>query len=208
MRPSLVSLDRLTRAGHSYVGLSLLAFLWLLCVSGLLLNHHWSVTEFWESRARSTVERAISRPAAQDDVAMARALMEQLDLGGEIEWTQTNADPNRFVFRITKAGQFTEVTADLAAGKAILKRTQFNGWGILRSLHTSSRPMGQRAQRDWWLTSVWFVALDAVAAGLIVLGLSGAYLAIRRRMGRVTTALLLAIGALLCIGFLMPAAGW
>ena len=78
------SLDRLTRLWHSYAGLYFFLFLWLFCISGLLLNHHWKFADFWETRVQSSEQRPIERPGTADALATARALMSQLNLAGEV----------------------------------------------------------------------------------------------------------------------------
>src|SRR5512141_3008159 len=82
---------------HYYLGLYLLFFVWLFALTGLLLNHsQWKFAEFWDSRRQTSDERNIVAPAAAGDLAQARDLMRQLGIRGEIDWTTTRKDPNRF----------------------------------------------------------------------------------------------------------------
>ena len=66
--------------------------------------------------------------------------------------------------------------ADLRAGRATVQRTQLNGWGVMHALHTftGAPAADSRNRRDWTVTTVWALSMDAVAAGLIVMVL-GSY---------------------------------
>lgn len=122
---------------HSYLGLSLLFFVWLFAFTGLLLNHpQWRFAEFWEHRQQTTYERDIEPPAAASDLALARKLMPQLGLRGEIEWTRTRSDASRLDFRVSRPGHIYEIKTDLTRKKAAIQRIELNSWGVIRILHT------------------------------------------------------------------------
>lgn len=200
-------LRRWNRKLHSYLGLYLLFFVWLFAFTGLLLNHpQWKFAEFWESRRQTSDERDILPPPPGDDLVQARDLMRQLGIQGEIEWTTTRSDPNRFEFRASHPGHLFEVKADLARSKATLQRIELNAWGVLRLLHTFTGVHldDERNRRDWALTSVWAWTMDAVAAGLILMVLSSLYmwyeLPQKRRLGVVVLLLGCLSCGLFCVG--------
>ena len=58
-------------------------------------------------------------------------------------------------------------------------------------------------QRDWVLTRVWSLSMDAVAIGMIVLVLSGIYLWYRLEAKRRLGLAVLALGVLCCAFFLV-----
>ena len=62
-------------------------------------------------------------------------------------------------------------------GRTRVTVTQYNGWGIARTLHmfVGVSP-DDRNQRDWVLTSVWALAMDAVAVGIILMVLTSLYM--------------------------------
>jgi len=192
---------------HYYLGLYLLFFVWLFAFSGLLLNHSsWSFAEFWPNRKESTATQTIVAPPAGNDFAQATDLMRQLGIVGEIEWTASGTNANRLDFRLSQPGRVLDIKADYARQEATVKRIEFNGWGFMRTLHTFSgvRRGDARNERDWVLTRVWVFAMDAVAAGLIVMVLSSLYMWYKipqkRRWGAIS--LLLGCGAcgLFCFG--------
>ena len=192
---------------HYYLGLYLLFFVWLFALSGLLLNHSsWKFAEFWSNRKETTYERQITAPVPASDLVQANDLMRQLDLTGEVEWTATRNNSSRLDFRVTRPGHIFEINTDLEQKRATVKRTDLNAWGVMRLLHTFTgvRMNDSRNERDWILTSVWAFAMDAVAAGLILMVLSSLYmwyeLPQKRRLGAIILSLGWLSCGLFCIG--------
>ena len=64
------------------------------------------------------------------------------------------------------------------AGRIAVEQTDINGWGVIRVLHTFTgvRTGDARNDRDWLLTTVWALSMDAVALGMCLMVLSGMYL--------------------------------
>jgi hypothetical protein len=195
---------------HYYLGLYLLLFLLLFSFTGLLLNHPmWRFAEFWPQRQQSSYVQAIHTPPAGADLDQARELMRQLDVRGEIEWTQTRQRPASFAFRVTRPGHILDINADLEARRASVQRIDLNGWGVARLLHsfTGVRAADSRNQRDWILTSALVFCMDALAVGVVLMALSGLWMwwaqATRRRGGVV------ALGAgLAACGFFAAGLRW
>jgi hypothetical protein len=202
--PSAAKLTLWNRKLHYYLGLYFLFFLWLFAFTGLLLNHPgWTFAEFWTNRKQSVFERQILEPPSGSDLDQARDLMRQLGIAGEIEWTATRSGTAIFDFRVTRPGHIFEIHTDFNQHRAIVQSTGLNVWGVLHILHTFTgvRLADTRNQRDWALTTVWALAMDSLAAGLILMALSGIYmwygLIRNRRLG----AAALALGFLICLWF-------
>jgi hypothetical protein len=194
---------------HIYLGLYFLVFLWLFAISGLLLNHGWRFTEFWNQRRQTRTEHVVQSPHLADDHGRAMALMSQLDLAGEIEWTTTRPAADRFSFRVVRPGRIVDVTVDLGGGSAVVDEIQLNAWGKLRMLHTfNGQPANARsAGRDWLWTRLWTFAMDALAVGLIVLVAGSLILAYERRERRIGAAIALGLGFIVA-GFFLFALRW
>src|SRR5258706_10228336 len=99
--------ERWNRKLHFYAGLSLLFFMWLFAFSGLLLNHpSWSFAESWNNRKETNYVREITPPGteAKGDLGQAREILEQLGVEGEILWTATRTDTNKFDFQVSWPG--------------------------------------------------------------------------------------------------------
>lgn len=193
------------RKVHNFLGLYLLLFLWLFSVSGLLLNHpRWSPHRFWEARRETVSERAIQVPAVGGDGEIATALVSQLGIVGEIAETRRHPDEDRFDVQIVRPGRVVRVEARLAARTAKVTDIRLNTWGVMDALHkfTGVRMDDPTRTRDWWLTRIWSVVMDALAIGLVVLVLSGVLLwcqlTDKRRAGLVALT-----AGLFCCAFLL-----
>ena len=207
MSSSTKTLERWNRKLHFYIGLYLLLFLWLFAFSGLLLNHGaWRFAEFWPQRKVTTEERAVRIPTDATDLVLAKELMAQLDLRGELMWTETRPQENQFRFNLSRPGGGITVTLNRLASRASVETIRFNVWGLLRTLHTfngvSFREPGRI--RDWLPTILWVVSMDAVAIGSIFLVLSGVYmwyqLKPKRRLGLGALGVGLVVGAFFVFG--------
>jgi hypothetical protein len=186
---------------HYYLGLYFLFFIWLFALSGLLLNHGgWAFAQFYPNRKVSTSERTISIPESTSDLDQARSVMRHVGIEGQIAWTGPRSGPERLDFNASRPGRVYQVQADLVRGRARITVTQYNGWGIVRALHTfvGVSPDDPRNQRDWLLTSVWALSMDAVAAGIILMVLSSLYMWWGLKEKRLPGIAAVALGTLTC----------
>jgi len=186
---------------HYFVGFYFLLFIWLFCLSGLLLNHStWKFAEFWETRKQTHIEHEIVVPPPGSDLVQARDILRQLGLTGEIDWTVTRPDTNRFEFRASRPGQILDLKTDLSRKVTTVQRIDLNGWGVLRILHTFTgvRLDDSRNTRDWIVTTIWALAMDALAVGLIFLAISSVVLWWERPQRRLAGGIALLLGLLSC----------
>lgn len=195
---------------HYFVGLYLLFFCWLFVFTGLLLNHpRWQFAQFWPNRIQRTTERQVPIPAAASDLQRARELMRQLGLAGEIQWPAVQQTGEPFAFQVSRPGLVVEVKVDLATGRATLQRNELNAWGVMHLLHTFT---GVRAAdtintRDWVLTTVWAVSMDALAVGLIIMVFGSYLMWYRLKAKRRAGVIALLLGVITC-GAFMGGVSW
>jgi hypothetical protein len=193
---------------HYYLGLFLLFFTWLFAFTGLLLNHpRWEFAQFWPSRLQTTTEHQVRVPAGGSDVDRARDLMRQLDIEGEIQWPAQQSGP--FAFQVSRPGLMIDVKATLERGVATVQRNRVNAWGVMHLLHTFTgvRAGDQRNARDWVLTTVWALSMDAVAVGLILMVFSSYIMWYRLRTKRFGGIVALLLGLVSC-GALVAGLRW
>ena len=160
------------RRVHYYLGLYLLFFCWLFAFTGLLLNHpRWEFAQFWPNRTQSTTEHPFQTPQGTTDLERARGLMRQFGMAGEIQWPSAQSGTGSFAFQVSRPGLVIDVKANRQSGRATLQRTDLNAWGVMHVLHafTGVRAADTGNGRDWALTTVWALSMDAVAAGLIIM---------------------------------------
>ena len=184
---------------HYYLGLYLLFFTWLFAVTGLLLNHpRWQFAQFWPNRLQTTTEYDIRPPAGGSDAERAGELMQRLGITGEIQWPAQPSGP--FAFQVSRPGLIVDVKADLEQGRATVQRNQLNAWGAMHLLHTFTgvRAGDDRNGRDWLLTTVWALSMDAVAVGLIVMVFSSYVMWYRLKGKRLGGIVALLLGCVSC----------
>jgi hypothetical protein len=189
---------------HYFLGLYLLFFCWLFVFTGLLLNHsRWQFAQFWPNRVQTTTEHQFQVPLAITDVERARELMQQLGLAGEVQWPAVQPANAPLAFQVTRPGQVIDVKADLKSGRATLQRSDVNAWGVMHVLHTFTgvRAADTRNVRDWTLTTVWALSMDAVAAGLIIMVFSSYIMWYRLKAKRRAGIVALLLGCVSCGAF-------
>lgn len=194
----------LNRRVHIYGGLALLLFVMLFAATGLLLNRHWEFTEFWPKRQIAVTERHFPVPlAAKGDIAAAREILRNLGLRGEV--AKTEASDGRLTVQAGRPGENLKIEADLRTGNARVERTKVNGWGIVRTLHTfvGVSEVEPERRRDWWLTSLWSLAVDLTAVGLILLVIGGLVEAWAANTRRLPLLLTFGAGVLSCLVFVL-----
>jgi len=164
---------------HYYLGLYFLFFLWMFALSGLLLNHgSWSFAQFFPNRKVTNLERTVQAPTSASDLDQARDLMLQSGIQGEIALNAVRTDPAHLDFNVSRPGHIYQIQADFTQARAKIAHTEYNAWGVLRTLHSFVGVSldDSRNQRDWVLTIVWAYSMDAVAAGVIFMVLTSLYM--------------------------------
>ena len=152
-----------------------------------------------ETERDGMVENTL-RSAPGSDLDQARAVMRQLGIEGEIGWNAAGQDSARLDFNVTRQGRVYQVQADPKESRAAVVLTEYNAWGVLRTLHTfvGVSPDDPRNRRDWFLTSLWAFTMDAVAAGVVFMVLSSFYMWWSLRDKRKAGVVALALGMAVC----------
>lgn len=186
---------------HNYLGLYLLLFIWLFAISGLVLNHSgWAAAQFWKARQETSVERAIAPPTVAGDVAVATELMTQAGIVGELGEIKRSADGRTLDFQVVRPGKVFRVETRLDSARARITEIRLNAWGVMDALHKfTGVKMGEPEQRrDWVMTKLWSLAMDALALGLVTLVISGLLLWWRLPNKRLPGAAALVLGVVSC----------
>jgi hypothetical protein len=195
---------------HFYVGLVLLPFVGLFALTGLLLNHpEWSFTEFWANRHESNFQRPIRPATGGTDLEKAQDVMRQLGISGQVQGITMYPASGHFDFSVVRPGRIISIQANSNRGLASVKRIQTNGWGVLHMLHTFSgvRIEDPSQQRNWVLTSLWSLSMDACVISLAFMALSSVWMWYRLRTKRRLGMIVLAAGILSC-GFFVVGLRW
>jgi len=194
---------------HYYLGLYFLLFLWLFSFTGLLLNHpRWALSRI-PNESNPPYERAIDTPPGNTDIERARDVMRQLGLSGEVDWPQGLQPQGRLDFNIAYPKHAAQIRVDLVDKRATVQQVDRSIWSALRIAHTfsGSRYNNPTTSRDWMLTSLWVFAMDAFAAGLLVMVFGSYFMWYRLKARRTLGWVVLGTGFLTCALFVLGL-GW
>ena len=193
------SFETWNRRLHYYLGLYFLLFIWLFALTGLLLNHpRWRLARI-PNDPNPTVERGVDLPSGKTAIERATEVARQFHLTGEIDLSPTQPE-GRLDFNITYPKRATQVRVDLVRRVASIQQVDRSFWSALRITHTfsGSRYNNPESRRDWLLTTIWVVAMDALAVGLLVMVLGSYYMWYRLKSAHTIGWAMLAIGYFTC----------
>jgi len=198
---SVKALETWNRKLHYYLGLYFLFFLWLFSLTGLMLNHQQWFRDLYQRRETS-YEVPIAAPAGDTQAARTRDLMHQLNLQGEIDWPVTQP-VGHLDFSVARPNGAAQVRVDVNAKHAYIKAFENGRLHAFQIFHTfsGSRFNQPASQRDWIVTSVWVWAMDALAAGVIVMVFGSYYMWWRLKKRKALGMVALCAGVTSCAVF-------
>jgi hypothetical protein len=186
---------------HFYLGLYFLFFLWLFSLTGLMLNHgSWLGAMGVNERQETRYERLVDPPAGATDLDRSLDVMHQLNLRGEIDLPAARQDPRYLAFNISRPADASQIRVDLDTRIASIQHFANSGWATFRIFHTfsGSRYNQPASKRDWVVTSLWVLAMDALSGGLMLMVLGSYYMWWQLKPKRRLGIFVLTIGYLSC----------
>jgi hypothetical protein len=195
---AIKTLELWNRKLHYYLGLYFLFFLWLFSLTGLMLNHQQWFRNLYE-RTETKYNREIQGPTGDTRLEQTRDVMRQLNLSGEIDWPATQP-VGHIDFNVSRPNGAAQVRVDINAKTAYVRAFTNGHLHAFQIFHTfsGSRYTQPASQRDWPMTSVWVFAMDALAAGLIVMVLGSYYMWWRLKKRKTLGVAALAAGFTIC----------
>jgi hypothetical protein len=198
---SVKTFDVWNRQLHFYLGLYFLFFLWLFALTGLMLNHQQWFRDLY-ARQESTSERSVETPRGQTQTEQTVDVMRQLGLRGEIDWPASQP-VGHLDFNVARPNGAAQVRVDLDAKRASIKQFKNGEMHAFQTFHTFSgtRFNQPSSERDWMVTTVWVIAMDALAVGLIVMVLGSYYMWWRLKKRKALGVAALGAGFATCLIF-------
>jgi hypothetical protein len=183
---------------HYYLGLYFLFFLWLFSLTGLMLNHQDWFRDLYD-RHEVAYDPEIETPAGETRAEQTHDVMRQLNLRGEVDWPASQP-AGHIDFNVSRPNGAVHVRVDLNAKHAYVKDFTNGHFHAFQVFHTfsGSRFNQPASQRDWIMTSVWVFAMDALAAGLIVMVFGSYYMWWRLKKRKTLGIVALASGLAIC----------
>lgn len=129
--------------------------------------------------------------------------MRQLELRGEIDWPDSRP-AGHLDFNVSRPLGAAQVRVDLAANTAVIRQFDNTPLHSFQLFHTfsGSRFNQSASRRDWIVTSLWVWAMDALAAGLILMVFGSYYMWYQLKKRRALGLVVLTAGLASCGVFL------
>jgi len=194
-----------TRDLHLYFGLFVSPFILVFSVSVLFLNHAKVSTDKWtsvEDIQSVRVPAGIETAQGSSAIALAKTLLAQVHLDGEIGNTRFARTTRHFIFPVSKPGLEALVDVDVDAGSATISRRPTGVLEALAYLHKMPGPHNVSIRGNWIGTRVWRVFADATIYLTLFISLSGLYLWFVLKAERIVGLVLLTAGAISFFGIL------
>jgi hypothetical protein len=188
-----------TRDLHLYIGLFLSPFILAFAASVFYLVHGLSSRpapgSFDPSRtvANVNVNAAIANLQGRARVDALRAVLDQLDVPGEIDFVRHVANEHRLIVPVRLPHRDTVVTIDYERQTATVTSREHGIGDAVVYLHKMPGPHNADVRGNSALIRLWHIGADATVYLLLFITISGIYLwAVLRAERRVGLLLLLA----------------
>jgi hypothetical protein len=198
-------LYRWLRDLHLYFGLFISPFILLFAASVFYLNHAKlspGAGEPADTYRDLSIPDGFDRLKGREAVDRAKAILPQVDVGGEIGFLRYVAKDRHLIFPVSKAGSEATVDVDLDARTASVKRRSMNLWESLSYLHKMPGPHNVAIRGNWIGTQVWRVLADVTIYLLLFISSSGVYLWWAIKAERRVGLTLLTAGAVTFLGLI------
>lgn len=191
-----MNFQQLNRKIHTYTGLFFLLSFCLFAVSGFMLNHRWAIWEYWSERVETEHDISVTLPAEGSTLEIARSVLNQIDIAGEIRTLRMDSESSRLEINTTRPGLKTHVVLDTNTGSGTLTTTELNAWELLPSMHVMAGLHSNIPEKkNWGWTQAWSLVMDLTAIAMLVLATSGVYMWIGLKTERRIGLLVLETGA-------------
>jgi len=126
-------------------------------------------------------------------------------LKGELTGVRDLEKENQFRFEVNTPGEVVRVKVNSDTGETEIRRKTSGTYGMLNQLHIFNgmqRFDKEKETLTWFATTLWFIAMDALAVALILMVFFGFYMWIQTQKlaGGITSLLL---GTLFAVLFLV-----
>lgn len=166
-----------TRDLHLYVGLVVGPFVLVFAASAILLNHGWARGGGPESAAPTPRTATFTAPPESDDsLAVAKAILRQVDVVGEVDFVRSYQEPARLSILVGTPGRNETVEADLVTGIATIGGQRTGVWAGLSYLHKRPGMHMANLRGNWFFMRLWGWVADATVYLTLFLTATGVYM--------------------------------
>lgn len=154
------------RTTHLVVGLLAFPFVLMYGISAVQMSHG-----DWFSMQPKVTETTVTvaPPDGNDGRVLARALMDQYHLRGELQ--QVNATDTGYKLQVVRPGTVYQISYSSETHQARIRTSVAGFMGMMNRIHHLAG-----VHRSSMLVNIWGGWVIAVSLGLIILGLTGIYM--------------------------------
>lgn len=190
---------------HLYFGLFVSPFILLFAVSVFFLNHARlpvappASPELFENLR---IPEGIEQRQGRDGVNLAREILPQVGVSGEIGFLRILRKERRLFFPVSRPGLEATVDVDLNLRSASVSRRRTGWLESFGYLHKMPGPHNVNIRGNWILTRAWGWLADATVYLTLFISVSGVYLWYVIKAERRVGLALLAAGAVSFFGLI------
>lgn len=194
-----------TRDLHLYCGLFISPFVLLFATSVLYLNHAKLPTlppaapEIFQN---VRIPDGIVERQGREAVNLAREILPQVGVTGEIGFLRVLRKEQRLVFPVSRPGLEATIDVDLSAGSVSVSRRRTGFLESLGYLHKMPGPHNVNVRGNWVWTRAWVWLADATIYLTLFISVSGIYLWFAIKAERKIGLSLLTLGAVVFFGLI------
>jgi len=160
---------------HLYLALFVSPFLVVFAISVILLNHGLC----YSPRDREMTGRrtaSITFPAGLDGVDLAKDIMRQVGVAGEIDHLPRHLSAGRFTIPISRPGRKIELEVNRAAKTVAIAESRLGLSETINYLHKSPGPHNAHIRVNWQLMRLWTLLADGTVYFILLISATGIYL--------------------------------
>ena len=163
------------RSLHLYIGLFLTPFVLIFSISVLLFNHPDFVQLLGPIKPSTEMRMKLDKiPYDSTDLLTAKAIIEKLEIEGEIDFINQNDD--RISFPVKKPGFKTQITVNKHTDSVLITQQNEGPYRALTFLHSMPGPHNVKIRGNSNYIQVWRVLADVIVYLLLFLTISGVFL--------------------------------
>ncbi len=191
----------IAKALHLYFGLLISPFIFIFSVSVLVFNHTEYFNKLRPKKELAPVEQQLNDFTFKDsDLATAKAIIEQLDITGEIDWISKT--DSTFSFPVNRPGLNQRISLHTKTSKVTITQIDVGTFNGVTYLHTMPGQHNAMLRGNSSFMKAWRIATDSFVYLILFVSATGVFLWYVLRPERKLGIYSLAIG-ILCFSILM-----
>lgn len=165
----------LAKALHLYFGLSISPIIFIFSISVLVLNHPEYFNKLHPNEELPPIQTQINTFTAQDsDLSTAKAIIQQLDIAGEIDWISKT--DSTFSFPVNNPGLNKWVSVNTKTGMVTITQKDVGVFNGMTYLHTMPGQHNVMIRGNSFFMKVWKITTDTFVYIVLLVSATGIFL--------------------------------